>query len=135
MKLRRFLKRLIAPVFLPTAVPAAGTTALHSERGLIWCSKVAIEMFKIKKGWGTWVAQSVERSTSAQVMISQFMGSSPMSSSVLTAQSLESASGKSVSLSLSAPPPLVRVCVCVCVCVCGCVRARARTLSLSLSQK
>ena len=38
---------------------------------------------------GAWVAQSVERPTSAQVMISRFVGSSPTSGSVLTAQSLE----------------------------------------------
>ena len=35
--------------------------------------------------WGAWVAQSVERPASAQVMISQFVGSSPPSGSVLTA--------------------------------------------------
>ena len=46
----------------------------------------------------TW---SVERSTSAQVMISGFMSSSPALGSVLTAQSLESASD-AVSPSLSA---------------------------------
>ena len=51
------------------------------------------------------MAQAVERSTSAQVMISQFVSSSPASGSVLTAQSLESASD-SVSPSLSAPPLL-----------------------------
>ena len=39
--------------------------------------------------WGTWVAQSVECLTSAQVIISRFTGSSPESGSVLTAQSLE----------------------------------------------
>ena len=50
---------------------------------------------------GTWVAQSIEHPTSTQVMILQFVGSSP-ASSVLTAQSLESASD-SVSPSLSAP--------------------------------
>ena len=66
--------------------------------------------------WGAWVAQSVESPTSAQVMISWFMRSSPLSGSVLTAQSLEPASD-SVSPSLSAPPPLM---------LC---------LSLSLSQK
>ena len=38
---------------------------------------------------GAWVAQSVKRPTSAQVMISRFVGSSPVSGSVLTAQSLE----------------------------------------------
>ena len=55
---------------------------------------------------GTWVAQSVKRLTSAQVMILRFVSSSPASGSVLTAGSLEPASG-SVSPSLSAPPPLV----------------------------
>ena len=55
---------------------------------------------------GAWVAQSVRRPTSAQVVISQFMSSSPASGSVLTAQSLEPVSD-SVSPSLSAPPPLM----------------------------
>ena len=41
---------------------------------------------------GAWVAQLVKRLTLAQVMISQFMSSSTASGSVLTAQSLESAS-------------------------------------------
>ena len=54
-------------------------------------------------GEHAWVAQSVKRPTSAQVMISQFVGSSPASGSVLTAQSLEPASD-SVSPSLSVPP-------------------------------
>ena len=44
---------------------------------------------KEKAHWGAWVAQSVKCQTSAQVMISWFVGSSPASSSVLTAQSLE----------------------------------------------
>ena len=52
---------------------------------------------------GAWVAQSVKRPTSAQVVISQLMGSSPESRSGLTARSLEPASD-SVSPSLSAPP-------------------------------
>ena len=60
---------------------------------------------------GAWVAQSVKHPTSAQVMTSWSVGSSPTSGSVLTAQSLESAShsvslcpssAHSVSLSLSA---------------------------------
>ena len=55
---------------------------------------------------GAWVAQSVERLTLAQVMILQFVGSSPILGSVLTAQSLEPASD-SVSPSFSAPPLLV----------------------------
>ena len=66
--------------------------------------------------WGAWVAQSVKRLTSAQVMTSQFVGLSPAWGSVLTAQSLEPALD-SVSPSLSAPLPLM---------LC---------LSLSLSQK
>ena len=55
---------------------------------------------------GAWVAQLVKRPTLTQVMISQFMGSSPALGSVLTSQSLEPASD-SVSPSLSAPPPLI----------------------------
>ena len=52
---------------------------------------------------GAWVAQSVKQPTSAQVMISQPVSSSPTSVSVLTAQSLEPVS-HSVSPSLSDPP-------------------------------
>ena len=71
--------------------------------------------FSIKDPFGgAWVAQSVEHLTSAQVMNSLFVGSSPVLGSVLTAQSLEAASD-SVYPSLSAAPPL--------------------TLCLSLSQK
>ena len=55
------------------------------------------------------MAQSVGRPTSAQVIISQLASSSPVSGSVLTAQSLEPASD-SVSPSLSAPP-LLTLCV------------------------
>ena len=43
----------------------------------------------MEKGRGAWVAQSVRRPTSAQVMISRSVSSSPASGSVLTAQSLE----------------------------------------------
>ena len=49
------------------------------------------------------MAQLIEHLTSAWVMTSQFMGSSPTLGSVLTAQSLEPASD-SVSPPLSAPP-------------------------------
>ena len=52
------------------------------------------------------MAQSVERPTLAQVMISLFLSSSPTSGYVLTAQSLEPTSD-SVSPSLSAPPLLM----------------------------
>ena len=51
------------------------------------------------------MAQSVERPTLAQVMLSRFVGSSPASGSVLTTWSLEPASD-SVPPSLSAPPLL-----------------------------
>ena len=70
---------------------------------------VICRLFKIPKGerlleklspiWGAWVAQSVERPTSAQVMISRSVSSSRASGSVLTAQSLEPVSD-SVSPSL-----------------------------------
>ena len=59
--------------------------------------------------WGAWVAQSVERPTSAQVMISRSVGSSTASGSVLTARSPEPVSN-SVSPSLS-DPPLFMLCL------------------------
>ena len=65
--------------------------------------KVTIKTVELR---GAWVAQSIKRLTSAQVMISQFVSSSPASGSVLTAQSLEPVSD-SVSPSLSAPPLLM----------------------------
>ena len=68
-------------------------------------------MDSIKGRRGAWVAQSVKRPTSAQVMISRSVSSSPASGSVLTAQSLEPASD-SVSPSLSAPPPFM-LCFCL----------------------
>ena len=54
---------------------------------------------------GAWVAQSVKPLISTQVMISQFMGLSPASGSVLTAWSLEPASD-SVSPSLTHSHPV-----------------------------
>ena len=67
----------------------------------------------IKTHWcsGAWVAPSVERPTSAQVMILRSVSSSPASGSVLTARSLEPALD-SVSPFLSAPPPLA-LCLCL----------------------
>ena len=56
------------------------------------------------------MAQLVKHPTSAQVMNSRLVSSSPASGSVLTAQSLEPAS-ESVSPSLSAPRPLCSVSV------------------------
>ena len=57
------------------------------------------ESLRLKMSRGAWVAQSVKRPTSAQVMISRSVSSSPASGSVLTAQSLEPVSD-SVSSSL-----------------------------------
>ena len=76
----------------------------------------ALSLSKINKHFlkdfgGDWVAQSVGCPTSAQVVIWWFMGSSPVSGSVLTTQSLKSASD-SVSPSLSAPPLLI-LCLCL----------------------
>ena len=62
------------------------------------------EFIIFKKRGGTWVSESVEHLTSAQVVISQFVRSSPALGSVLTAQSLEPA--WILSLSLSVPPLL-----------------------------
>ena len=56
--------------------------------------------------WGAWVVQLVERLTSAQVMISRSVSSSPASGSVLTAQSLKPTLD-SVALSLSTPSQLI----------------------------
>ena len=55
---------------------------------------------------GAWVAQSVKRLTSAQVMILMACGFEPTSGSVLTAQSLEPALDSCLPLSL----PLSQLC-------------------------
>ena len=55
---------------------------------------------------GAWVTQSPKRLTSAQVMISQFVDSSPTSGSVLTAQGLEPVLD---AVSPSSPAPLLHV--------------------------
>ena len=57
-------------------------------------------VLKTYRDSGAWVVQSVERLTPAQAMITQFVGSNPLSGSVLIAQSPEPASD-SVSLPLS----------------------------------
>ena len=53
------------------------------------------------------MAQSVKRPTSAQVMISRFVTSSPASGSVLDVSEPGARFSDSASPSLSAPPPLV----------------------------
>ena len=50
------------------------------------------ELRVTKASWDAWVAQLVKHPTSAQVMISWFVSSSPALGSVLTAQNLEPAS-------------------------------------------
>ena len=60
------------------------------------------DVFKIRRSQGAWVAQSVERPISAQVIISWFVSSRPVLSSALTARILEPALD-SVSPFLSAP--------------------------------
>ena len=66
----------------------------------MWLSDFRGQLTEVPELGGAWVAQSVGQPTSAQVMISQLVGLSPASGSVLTAQSLEPAS-ESVSVSLS----------------------------------
>ena len=61
--------------------------------------------YQLNLKWGAWVGQSVKHLTSAQVVISLFVGSSPTLSSVLTVQSLEPAlDSVSPSISLSLCP-------------------------------
>ena len=62
--------------------------------------------FTLVGAGGAWVAQSVGRPISAQVMISQLVSLSPASGSVLTTQGLEPTSDSvPPSLSLSLPLP------------------------------
>ena len=81
---------------------------VYPENRLVFTPFYCWRAFCLKKRifWGASVAQSVECLTSAQVMISRFMSSSPTLGSVRTAQSLEPVSD-SVSPSLTAPSPLI----------------------------
>ena len=102
---------LAAPLLRPLSYRAAELSppTLEAESE-VSVTLVDDELAVRKEGfWVAWVAQSVECPTSARVMISRFMGSSPVSGSVLTAQSLEPAS-ESMSPSLS-PPPLLMLCL------------------------
>ena len=63
-------------------------------------------IYKKQRVRGAWGAQLAKLPTSAQVMVSWFMGSSPSSGSMLSARSPQPAS-ESVSPSLSAPPLLM----------------------------
>ena len=73
-----------------------------TSRGFSKVMKCVLKQFY----WDAWVAQLVKHLTLAQVTISQFVGSSLASGSVLTAQSLEPALD-SVSPFL---PPLPHMC-------------------------
>ena len=76
----------------------------HPVVALMFVGIASHSFFKtFNKKEGRLGAQSVERPTSAQIMISRFVGSSPVSGSVLTARSLEPASD-SVSPSLCPSP-------------------------------
>ena len=68
------------------------------------CVLKTIRSLKFTQLWGAWVAQSLKRPTLAQVMISRLVGLSPPLGSVLTAQSLESASDSCLPLSLCPSP-------------------------------
>ena len=57
---------------------------------------------------GAWVAQSVKPPTSAQVMISWFVGSSPATGSGLTAQSMEPASHSAPFSLCPSPAPALK---------------------------
>ena len=84
-----------SPLPLPPKVGTGGSIDLEPQRVLLK-----------PKCRGAWVAQSVKQPTLAQVMISRLVSSNPTSGSVLTAQSLESASDfVSPSLSASTPAP------------------------------
>ena len=98
--------------FCVVDVPSLALASDHGvcwERGKAWGSRDLVALKTRDSGGhanrGAWVAQSVERPTSAQVMTSRFVSSSPASGSVLTARSPEPASD-SASPSLSAPAPL-----------------------------
>ena len=102
-----FLGETFSPTESPfkiSARPCLSPPSLSAQLGSL--SPFPDYSLVIPTCWGAWVAQSVKCWTSAQVMISQFTGSSPVLGFVLTAQSLESALD-SVSPSLSALPRLM----------------------------
>ena len=87
--------------------PEADLYRLGFVMAAVWLDSANGRQCQENRGhWGAWVSQSLKYPTSAQVMISGLVSSSPAWSSVLTAQSMEPASD-SVSPSLSAPPPLM----------------------------
>ena len=66
------------------------SSSLSDPPQLMLSRSLSLSLSLKNKHWGAWVAQLVKRPpTSAQVMISHSMSSSPMSGSVQTAQSLD----------------------------------------------
>ena len=78
----------------------------------VWVHTMILGPFLENGFWGAWVAQSVEHLTSAQVVISWFMGSSLALGSVLTARSLEPALDSGI-LSPSLCPSPLELCLCL----------------------
>ena len=77
--------------------------AYGSSRSQSSSTQIGHPFFKGNFYGGAWVAQSVERLTSAQVMISWSVSLRPVSGSVLTAQRLEPAFRLCLPLSLPLP--------------------------------
>ena len=101
----RFLPQLQLIPYPFEFIPPALFTSHRTGLDLSWSASYSVFAWCIKEApWGAWVAQSVKRLTSAQVMILWSVSSSPALGSVLTAQSLEPASDSvSPSLSLTLP--------------------------------
>ena len=77
------------------------------------CTHLTFLLKNQKESRGVWVAQSVKRPTSAQVMISQYVGLSPASGSVLTAWNLEPASHSVPPSLTTAPSPAPALSLCL----------------------
>ena len=101
---------------VPGSSPGSGVSHLASSSpSVLDCEHLlptSLAWQNVDTDRGIWVAQSVKSPTSAQVMISQFLGLSPTSGSELTARSLKPASD-SVSPSISAPLLFCSVSLCL----------------------
>ena len=89
----RFLPQLQLIPYPFEFIPPALFTSHRTGLDLSWSASYSVFAWCIKEApWGAWVAQSVKRLTSAQVMILWSVSSSPALGSVLTTRSLEPAS-------------------------------------------